>query len=211
MLIQGGRVMHICASKLSNYWFRWWLVACSATSHYLNPCWYIVNGTLRNILKWNIYTFSLKKMHLKMSSVKWWPFGLSLIVLTLWFPFPGCSWSFSRCPSGGGDCSRWSLLVPLKLWLQHSTQGRVMDQGLKYLIARWLRASKAAIGASGFWQNFLLNVGSQVNKNFGYFEPCGLDITYPTVRRPRTSKTASWARGFLENFISNHIESVLKN
>ena len=58
MLIHGGRVMHICTGKLSNYWVRWWLVACSAPSHYLNQCWYIVNWTLRNILKWNIYTFS---------------------------------------------------------------------------------------------------------------------------------------------------------
>ena len=31
-----------------------------------------------------IYTFSLNKIHLKMSSGKWWPFCLSLNVLTHW-------------------------------------------------------------------------------------------------------------------------------
>ena len=34
-------------------WFRKWLVAYSAPSHYLNQIWVIVNWTLRNTLLWN--------------------------------------------------------------------------------------------------------------------------------------------------------------
>ena len=30
---------HVRVSELAQNWFRWWLVACSATSHYLNQCW----------------------------------------------------------------------------------------------------------------------------------------------------------------------------
>ena len=73
-----GRVTHICASKLSHLWFRQWLVAWTAASHYPNQC--------RNIVNWTISieidTFSCKKMHLKMSSGKWRPFCLDLNVLT---------------------------------------------------------------------------------------------------------------------------------
>ena len=38
---------------INHHWFRWWLVAWSAPSHYLNQCWHIVNWTLRNKLQWN--------------------------------------------------------------------------------------------------------------------------------------------------------------
>ena len=44
---------HICVSELDQLWFRWWLVAYSAPSHYLNQCWVIVNWTLRNESQWN--------------------------------------------------------------------------------------------------------------------------------------------------------------
>ena len=44
---------HIGVSDSSQHWFRWWLVAYSAPSHYLNQCWVIVNWTLRNKLQWN--------------------------------------------------------------------------------------------------------------------------------------------------------------
>ena len=43
---------HPCVSELSQHWFRWWLVAWSAPSHYLNQCWNIVDYTLRNKLQW---------------------------------------------------------------------------------------------------------------------------------------------------------------
>ena len=38
----------------NHHWFRWWLVAWSAPSHYLNQCWNIVHWTLRNKLQWNV-------------------------------------------------------------------------------------------------------------------------------------------------------------
>ena len=46
-------VPHICVNESGQYWFRWWLVAYSAPSHYLNQCWGIVNWTIRNKLEWN--------------------------------------------------------------------------------------------------------------------------------------------------------------
>ena len=53
-------------------------------SHYLNQCWNIVNWTIANKLQWNfhqIYTFSFKKMHLKLPSGNWRPFCFGLNVL----------------------------------------------------------------------------------------------------------------------------------
>ena len=47
-------VPHICVSESDQHWFRQWLVACSAPSHYLNQCCYIVNWTFRNKLQWNL-------------------------------------------------------------------------------------------------------------------------------------------------------------
>ena len=58
-----------------------------ATSHYLNQCWFIVNWILGNRFTeiWIIIQqFPFKKINLKMSSVKWWPFCLCLHVLTHW-------------------------------------------------------------------------------------------------------------------------------
>ena len=37
----------------NHHWFRWWLVAWSAPSHYLKQWWNVVNWTLRNKLHWN--------------------------------------------------------------------------------------------------------------------------------------------------------------
>ena len=45
---------YICLSEQDHHWFRWWLVAWPAPSHYLNQCWVIVNWTLRNKLRWNL-------------------------------------------------------------------------------------------------------------------------------------------------------------
>ena len=50
-LTHWGQVTHIFTSKLCDHWFRQWLVACSAPSHYLNQCRHIVNSTLRNVLQ----------------------------------------------------------------------------------------------------------------------------------------------------------------
>ena len=54
------------------YWFRKWLVAVQATSHYLNQ-WWLVHR--------HIYA-SPGLNEFKMLSMKWWPFCLSLNVLT---------------------------------------------------------------------------------------------------------------------------------
>ena len=53
-LTHRGRVRLICISKLCHHWFRWWLGAWSAPTHYLNQCWYIVNWTLGNKFQWNL-------------------------------------------------------------------------------------------------------------------------------------------------------------
>ena len=45
-------VPHICVSESGQHWFRQWLVAYSAPSHYLTQCWVIVNWTLRSNLQW---------------------------------------------------------------------------------------------------------------------------------------------------------------
>ena len=46
-------VPHICISESGQHWFRWWLVAYSAPSHYLNQRWVMDNWTIRNKLQWN--------------------------------------------------------------------------------------------------------------------------------------------------------------
>ena len=38
---------------INHHWFRQWLVASPAPSHYLNHCWNIVNRTLGDKLQWN--------------------------------------------------------------------------------------------------------------------------------------------------------------
>ena len=40
-------VTHICQEN-NHHWFRYWLVAWPAPSHYLNQCWNIVDWTLEN-------------------------------------------------------------------------------------------------------------------------------------------------------------------
>ena len=47
------QVMHICISESGQHWFRQWLVAYSAPSHYLNQCWVIVNWTPGDKFQWN--------------------------------------------------------------------------------------------------------------------------------------------------------------
>ena len=67
----------LCVSELGQHWFRYWLVVCSALSHYLNQCWLIVNWALGNKLQGiriEIQNFSFTKMRLKVSFAKWQPF-----------------------------------------------------------------------------------------------------------------------------------------
>ena len=44
---------HHGISELGRQWFRYWLVAHSTISHYLNQCWVIVSWTRRNTFQWN--------------------------------------------------------------------------------------------------------------------------------------------------------------
>ena len=68
----------------SRHWFRKWIVAWSAPSHYLNQYWNIVSSNDRC----KIHTFLFKKMHLNMSSGKWPPFCLGLDVLIALKKYP---------------------------------------------------------------------------------------------------------------------------
>ena len=77
----------LCVSELGQHWFRLWLVAYSAPSHYLNQCWIIVKWIPRNKVQLNFNQntkFSSTKMHPQISSVKWRPFcpgGLKQLLL----------------------------------------------------------------------------------------------------------------------------------
>ena len=53
MINSSPPVPHICVGELGQHWFRQWLVACSAPSHYLNQYWLVVNLTLGNQSQWN--------------------------------------------------------------------------------------------------------------------------------------------------------------
>ena len=105
-LTHWGRVTHICVSKL----------AIIGSGNSLSPgrrqaiigtnAGILLIGTMgtnfsQNVIE--IYTFSFKKMHLKMSSGKWRPFCLGLNVLTKF-----------TCRHGVGFISR--ACIPTNLW-----------------------------------------------------------------------------------------------
>ena len=76
------RAQLMCTWILRTWLTHWGRV--TAPSDYLNQCWDIVNWALGNKLQWKFNqnsNISFKKMHLKMSSVKWRPFYLGLNVL----------------------------------------------------------------------------------------------------------------------------------
>ena len=61
-------VPHLWLSESGQHWLKKWFVAYSAPTHYLNQCWVVVNGTLRNKLQWKsikIQNFSFTKIPLK--------------------------------------------------------------------------------------------------------------------------------------------------
>ena len=75
---------YICVIELGHHWFRKWLVAYLASSHYLSLCWNIVDLTLRNKLQWNLNRNScifIQENAFEMSSGKWRPFCLGLNIL----------------------------------------------------------------------------------------------------------------------------------
>ena len=84
-----------------HHWFRLWIFTWLVPIHYLNQCWNIVNLMLGDKLQQNlieeieIYTYSYKKIHLKMSSWKWRPFSLNLNLLINKKPWPEQCWPCS--------------------------------------------------------------------------------------------------------------------
>ena len=56
-------VPYICVGELGHHWFRLWLAACLAPSHYLNQRWLIVNWTLRNKPQWNSNRNTTRLIH----------------------------------------------------------------------------------------------------------------------------------------------------
>ena len=90
----------------SQYWCRYWLVAYSATSHYLNAeLWSI--GLLWTNFSENLQNFSFIKMHLNISPAKWRPSWGRLVLM--WYkqitPF---------VVFGGGCCMFISLYVNVR-------------------------------------------------------------------------------------------------
>ena len=87
-LTHWGRVMHICVSELTiigsdnglSPGRRQAIIWTIAGILWIGPL-----GTNFNEILIEIYTFSFRKMHLKMSSGKWRPFCLGLNVLMFWY------------------------------------------------------------------------------------------------------------------------------
>ena len=52
-----GWVTHIFATEQGRHWFRWWLVAQSASSHYLNQCWLY-------LFRWWLFALSVPSYYL---------------------------------------------------------------------------------------------------------------------------------------------------
>ena len=46
---------HLWVAELGQHWFRWWLVAFWAPSHYLSRWWRTVNWTVRNKFQCNLH------------------------------------------------------------------------------------------------------------------------------------------------------------
>ena len=61
-----NRAKHICICKTDHHWLKYWLVACSAPSHYLNQWWHIVDRSLEITPQWYLYQtlqLTFKKMN----------------------------------------------------------------------------------------------------------------------------------------------------
>ena len=78
-------VTYICVNNLTHHSFRYRLVAYSVPSHYLNQCCYLVDWTVKSEIWIENQTFSLKKLHLKTLSAKWWPFCFTPNVSSMTF------------------------------------------------------------------------------------------------------------------------------
>ena len=82
-------MVYICVSEIGHHWFIQWLVACfrCQTIIWTNDGLLSIGtqGTNFSGILIAIHTFSFKKIHLKMLSVKWQPFSLGLIVFKVWW------------------------------------------------------------------------------------------------------------------------------
>ena len=88
-LTQWGRVTHICVSKLTTIGSDNGLSPGRRQAIILTKAGILLIGPLginfsENLIA--IYTFSFKKMHLKITSGKWLPFCVDLNVLRTWWP-----------------------------------------------------------------------------------------------------------------------------
>ena len=98
LLTHWGRVTHICVVKLTIIGSDNGLLPGQHQAIiWTNAAILLIGPSRTNFIEnlIGIQTFSFKKMHLKMSSVKWWPFCLDLNVLM------GCNRSFEgQCLCG---------------------------------------------------------------------------------------------------------------
>ena len=111
----------ICVSELGHHWFRFWLVACSAPSHYLNQCWFIVDWTPGNKFQWNLHgiiSFSFKKMHLKNRLPKMVAILSRWRWVNLWIP---------------GWCGTMFYCILLKFIIQNSSLGTRYETALRWM------------------------------------------------------------------------------
>ena len=69
-LLWGGGILVDHWSTISS-WFRWQLITCAVSSHYLNQCRFIGNRILRNKLQWHFHQNTV--ISLKMWPAKWQP------------------------------------------------------------------------------------------------------------------------------------------
>ena len=77
---------HIGVNELGHHWFRWWLGACWAPSHYMNQCWLIVilDLTNRTEILIKVQNYYFKDIHFKMLSTKRRPFCSDPLCLINW-------------------------------------------------------------------------------------------------------------------------------
>ena len=109
-----GRVTHIWGSKLCHHWLWYWLVACSARSHYLLL---VVPLPINFIeIQINVEQLSIVKRHLKMSFAKRQPFcvGLSTVKIAR---ITTVQWYFYLEFILYDELTQWSLYWPLSSWI----------------------------------------------------------------------------------------------
>ena len=111
-LIHWGRVTHVCVSKITIIGWdnglspgrRQAIIWTSVAIFLIGPL-----GTNFSEILIEIYTFSFKEMHLKMSSGKWRPFCIGLNVL-IGVIDTGCIYRVIRLPPGY-HCNGWTRIL----------------------------------------------------------------------------------------------------